>query len=192
MELINTHNSINKKLRGYQKASRDRFLLLSNKTLTVEEFTLYELCIAVTDWDRSHETFGTIHVTNKQLAYVMGWNSETTAGRHKNQLINKGFLINMGNGYFQVKDIEKWELRSKEHAKTDVNNADLHNHNAEIGSEDAEIDDNQGKKNDYSLISSKGSIKFLRSDSEYEEIKNSGQFGSMTIDDMKWIDLNVY
>jgi len=106
-------NSLFKKLKGFQKADRGRFFLLSLGKLTQEEFVLYELCVAITDWDRCHlDTYGTFKATNQELAEVLGRDAGSTISRHKKSLMEKGFLDAQGER-LRVKDFENWELRKK-------------------------------------------------------------------------------
>lgn len=187
----NKRSKLEKKLRGFQKANRERFLLISNKVLSGEEFLLYEICIALTDWDRSHDTYGTFSFTNQELSYLLGWKSDTTAGRHKKSLIQKGFLIDLEDGYYKVLDFEKWELRKQDDAKIQPLSANLEPINAEIENKPAKMQEKQAQNDDYSLVSSKGNNNFVRSYEEYKEIKRSGVYKLLEIDDMQWIDKNV-
>lgn len=110
---MKTKNALFKKLRGFQKADRGRFFLLSFGELTQEEFILYELCIAITDWDSSHiDTYGSFKATNQELAQVLGREAGSTISRHKKSLIEKGFLKVQGDRW-NVRDFEKWELRKR-------------------------------------------------------------------------------
>jgi len=102
-----------KKLNGYQKADRGRFMLLALGELSHEEFLLYEIFEAITDWDNRHvDTYGTFEATNKDLAMVLGWRADSTVSRHKKSLINKGYVERIGDR-FKTKDFEKWELRKR-------------------------------------------------------------------------------
>jgi hypothetical protein len=42
------------------------------------------------------------------------------------------------------------------------------------------------------LVSYKDKVIILRNDEEYKKIKEEISFRELSIDDMKWIDLNVY
>lgn len=104
-------NSLFKKLRGYQKARRDRFFLLAFGEVTQEEFILYEFFNAITDWDRSHfDTYGTFQATNKEIREVLKWKADSTVSRHKKKLMEKGY-ITMEGDRLKAKDFESWELR---------------------------------------------------------------------------------
>ncbi len=184
-------NPLFKKLNGYQKAPKDRFLLLTNGVLSAEEFVVYELGVAITDWDRNHddEIYGKFQATNKQIAEICGWKSDSQVSRIKKSLLNKGFFTKDGE-HLKAKDFEKWQLR-KTSAKTHDQPAKTQPVVANMQDEVAKMQNPRNQNDNYSLSSYKDNLSFSRSDSEYDELVNSGQFGSMTVEDMKWIDENV-
>ncbi|GEM_PF-6320815 len=104
-------NPLVKKLRGYQKAPRDRFKLLKDGKLTCEEFVLYELGIAITDWDLRHERYGFFKATDQEIAEILCWKSRSTVCKHRNSLIKKGYFEQTQDGLTIVKGFEDWELR---------------------------------------------------------------------------------
>ncbi len=106
-------NGLFKKLKGYQKANRDRFYLLAFGELSQEEFVLYEFCVAITDWDIRHfDTYGTFKASNHEISQVLQWKADSTVSRHKKSLIRKGYIEISGDRY-KVKNFEGWELRKK-------------------------------------------------------------------------------
>ncbi len=106
-------NRLIKKLNGYQKANRHRFLWLAFEMLTQEELVLYEFCVAITDWDRTHlDTYRTFKATNQEIAQILRWKADSTVSRHIRSLIAKGFVAIVGER-LKVKDFEEWELRKK-------------------------------------------------------------------------------
>lgn len=192
-------NGINKKLRGYQKAPRDRFNLLQQHILTQEEFLIYELAIAITDWDDDHSTYGTFKATNKELAQILGWSSDSPVVRYKQSLIRKGYLRALSSGFIQAIDFEAWQIRkpyqknsSSEVAKLQPLPANLQHEHAEMQTEAAKLQEFPAQKTNYSLGSFKGESMVSRSNEDYlsmwEERGRPADFG---VDDMKWIDLNV-
>ncbi len=184
-------NPLFKKLNGYQKAPKDRFLLLTNGVLTAEEFVVYELGLAITDWDRDHddEIYGKFQATNKQIAEICGWKSDSQVSRIKKNLLNKGFFTKEGE-QLKAKDFEKWQLR-KTSAKPHELTAKIQPTAANMQDEVAKTQTLRNQNDDYSLSSYKVNLSLVRTDSEYRELVNSGQFGSMSVDDMRWIDENV-
>lgn len=185
-------NPLLKKLRGYQRAPRDRFLLLFYKVFAQEELALYELGIAITDWDSTHiDTYGTFKATNKQIANILGWKNDSSVSRYKKSLIKKGYFKLDSDGRIQIKGFNLWELRQKKSAENQEKFAELQTDSAKIQESSEKLHKNQSYLDSYSLVSSKGGNKFLRSDREYEEIKKELGLKVLTTDDMKWIDLNV-
>ena len=150
-------NPLFKKLRGYQKAPRQRFEALANGLLTQEELIMYELGVAVTDWDKSHETYGTFLATNQHLAEVMGWKSDTSAMRVKAALIKKGLFVEAEEGRIKPKGFDKWQLRrassEKEEpaAKTGIKTANFEQ-------EAAKQEEFPIQNDSYSLVSFKGDL----------------------------------
>lgn len=184
-------NRLLKKIRGYQRAPRERFSLLINHILTAEEFVVYELGLAITDWDTEHddEIYGKFKATNLEMAEICGWKSDSTVSRIKSKLIKKGLFIDDGE-YIRAKDFEEWQLRKKPPAKMQDDIAKMQPQSANPQYESAKTQEFHAQTPHYPLVSSNGNSR-LHSNEEYESFVNSGQFGSMTIDDMKWIDENV-
>ena len=158
--MVKSRNRLEKKLKGYQRASRERFLLLKNKILTHEEFIVYELAIAVTDWDRDHDTYGTFDGTNQEIANLLGWKSDSTVSRHIQKLLKKGYLIKDSNGLLSPRDFEEWELRKSSQAKMQEGIAKTQVFSAEMQKFPAEKRDDYAYKNNYPLVSSKYRLGF--------------------------------
>ncbi len=107
-------NRLVKKLNGFQKTNRHRFLWLAFEELTQEELILYEFCAAITDWDRKHfDTYGTFKASNQEIAQILRWKADSTVSRYKKILIKKGYLEVEGDR-LKVKDFEEWQLRKKD------------------------------------------------------------------------------
>ena len=151
-------NSLLKKLKGYQKAPRARFLLLKRGQLTQEEFLLYELSIDVTDWDRKHETYGTFKATNQEFAEILGWKSDTSVLRHKKSLIKKGLFIVTEDNRLIAKGFEKWQLRKYNPSENENKTAKIQTNPAKIENQTAEIEEARTQEGDYSLVSFKGNL----------------------------------
>ena len=133
-------NSLIKKLKGYQRAERDRFLRLTFDELTLEEFVLYELYAAITDWDSKHyETFGTFGATNKDVAQILKWKSDSTVGRYRKNLIKKGLIEKVGER-FRIKDFDNWVSR-KRPAEKQTFSAKMQVKNAIMQEEPADMQD---------------------------------------------------
>jgi hypothetical protein len=150
-------NRLIKKMNGYQKANRERFLLLAFGELTQEELILYEFLIAITDWDRNHDTFGTFEATNQEIAEMLRWKANSSVSRYKKSLLEKGFIEIIGDR-MHIKDFEKWELRKTGFAKIERRNADMQRRNANTQGGDANMQGFSPQQDDYSLISYKGNV----------------------------------
>lgn len=161
-------NSLIKKLRGYQRAYRDRFFLLYNKTLTQEEFILYEVGIAITTWDKSKEGYGTFQATNDELSEILGWDSGTTALRHKNSLIKKGLFVQVNKYLIKPKEFEKWQHRISKAAKIQIQTAKIQPTPANLEEVPAKMQEKQGYQNSYPLLSFKGNLSLSKEASKEE------------------------
>ncbi|MDD5415383.1 MAG: hypothetical protein PHE48_00040 [Candidatus Daviesbacteria bacterium] len=162
-------NNLFRKLKGFQKAPRDRFLLLSEKILTQEEFILYELGISLTDWDQDHtETYDSFKATNQQLADMLGWASDTTVGRYRKNLIKKGYFTDLGDGYIQVKDFEKWLSRQGKNAKLHIEAAKIQVGSANNEEKPAKMQEDQSSNTRNPLVSYKDNLSL--SDDELDKI----------------------
>lgn len=148
-------NNLLKKLKGYQKAPRGRFLLLKERRLTHEEFLLYELGVAISDWDSRHETYGVFKATNQEIAGILGWSSDTTALMHKNSLIKKGMFIVNDDGSISARGFEKWLLRKSKSSENESEVAKTQSGSSNREDNTSEIKEIQAQDNDYSLVSSK-------------------------------------
>lgn len=150
-------NPLFKKLKGYQKAPRQRFESLANGLLTQEELVMYELGVAITDWDKSHETYGTFLATNQQLAEVLGWKSDTSALRIKANLIRKGLFIEVEEGRIKPKGFEKWQIRRTSSEK-EISTAKTEIRTSNFEQEAAKKEKFPVQQDDYSLSSFKGDL----------------------------------
>lgn len=164
-------NSLLKKLKGYQKAPRERFLYLTNKLLTTEEMILLEFFAAITDWDEEHETYGMFKATNQQVAGVFGWSTDSTVCRHKNNLVKKGLLIKLPSGYFKVKDIDNWLTKRRRNESINIEDVKLQDENAEIKEKPAKMQDVFPRIASFPLVSSKGNVD-LSQVSKYKYVTN--------------------
>lgn len=156
-------NRLVKKMNGYQKANRDRFLLLAFGELTQEELLLYEFCIAITDWDKNHDNYGTFEATNQEIAEMLRWKANSSVSRYKRSLIDKGFLEISGSRV-RVKDFEKWELRKTGYAKMQNENASMQGGSANMHDHYAKTQGFSPQNNDHSLGSYKGNVGFPHSE----------------------------
>lgn len=151
-------NQLLKRLNGFQKADRKRFILLKDRRLTEEEFVLYELGIALAIWDKEKEAYGTFEATNQELADILGWKSDTTALRHKKSLIRKEFFKEVDKYTIKPIDLERWHLRKHPLADLQDDPALLQSPSANLETPSAKIEESRPQNNNYPLGSSKGNL----------------------------------
>ena len=87
-------SKLDKKLKGFHRHFRGRFLLLKDKTLTDSEYVLWDLCVSVLsgwDFNKYPEDYGVFDFSLTDIKYFVGW-SESKISRNINSLIKKGFL----------------------------------------------------------------------------------------------------
>ncbi len=148
-------NRLLKKLNGYQKAPRARFKLLSEGRLTQEEFLLYELAVAITDWDTKHETYETFEATNQDLAELLGWRSDTTALKHKRSLIKKGIFSVINGNRIRARGFEKWQRGKLNPSNNKDETAEKQFNASKIEDQPSKIKEDQSQNSVYPLVSSK-------------------------------------
>lgn len=150
-------NRLFKKLKGYQKAPRERFKLFTDLRfkLTTQEFVLYEFLSAITDWDTKHEAYGTIKCTNQEIAEFLGWKSDTTVLKHKRSLIKKSLLFLVEDNQLKVRGFEKWQLRISNPSKNNYETAEKQFNTSKIEDKASEIKENRSQNGAYSLVSSR-------------------------------------
>lgn len=163
-------NPLLKKLKGYQKAPKERFrLFTSAHKLTPQEFILYEFAIAITDWDRHHTTFGTFAGSNKQIADLLGWKSDATVLRLKKALIKKKLFSPSDDERLVVNGFAKWELRkSEKNQPIPANNQYTSDKTQELPEKNQR---NYSQNSEQSLVSYKGDISSFK-DTDTEEISD--------------------
>ena len=195
-------NNLIKKLKGYQKAPRERFLLLKEGMLTQEEFLIYEFAIAITDWDSRHETYGTFKATNQEIADYLGWKSDTSVSRHKNHLITKGILTKAADGGLKVKNFEKWQRGGENAADTESLDGNKQLYSAKSEDKNAETKENRVQSGVYPLVSSKVDLSVFKeasdefmSEGELDEIASildSRQTASTSAQQDRWRGASGY
>ncbi len=93
------------RLRGYYKSFRGAFLLLKNKTLTTQEYILWQLSFDVlADWDTDpsrSDTFGSFPHNNREIAYYLAW-SPSSVSRNSKKLFELGMWEKRDDGRIEV------------------------------------------------------------------------------------------
>lgn len=211
---MKTTNELVKRLKGYHKTFRGRYLLLMLGALTDEEFILLELGFSVlVDWDKKNhpDNYGSFGYTQEEIGSFLKWD-KSKVSRTAMKLIQKGFWGKRSDGRITVIGYEIQEhLPEITREKGIVNLQEyilkMQLENAKIQQINANLQPVASKGKDVTraydvarmqyfvpkepLVSSKGNSSILRSNEEYQRRQEEGGYTMLTIDDMKWIDKNI-
>lgn len=204
-----------KKLIGWYGTYRGRFLLLKNKVLTKEEFILYEASVAFADWDKDHtNTYGFLDLKQDEFEVLLGV-SDGFVSRYGTKLLDKGFWRKRQDGLIQVMGFELIEINllnkiTRKDLIVDIQKyiailqndvADPQQKNVNLqqnltkgdGNKQAQkVADLQQTVSKSNSVSYKDKCIILRSDEEYNKIKEEFAFSQLLVEDMKWIDINIH
>ena len=212
---MKTSNQLTKRIKGYQRGFKGRFLLLKNRILTDEEFILLDLSFSVlADWDKKNhsDNYGTFSYTQEEIGFFLGWD-KTKVCRWSNKLFKKNFWVKRLDNRIMVVGFDITEHLTEITKEKGVVN--LQEYISERQLDDVKMKQkieklqlNIPKENSIirtqgvvkiqslaskkPLVSSKGRFNTLKTDEEYQKIKKEGIYTLLTIDDMKWIDQNVF
>jgi len=166
----------------YQKVFRDRHIRARKLSLTDSEYRLWDLCVAVYDWDKKHtQTFGTLETTDRELASILGW-SASKACRKRNSLIRKGLIEKTEIGTYKVVPV------GAETALLHQGVAQTQQEIAPTQEKGADLQQKQTQTADSSLVSYKDKYRLVRSDREYNRLSKDYSFST---EELKWIDQNA-
>lgn len=98
---------LNKRLNGYHRHFKGRFLLVKDGLLTPFEFILWDLSWSVlADWDKEHtDTFGSFKLTQEEIGHYLGV-SKSTVSRATKKLIKVGLWVKLPDKYIRVTAFE--------------------------------------------------------------------------------------
>lgn len=86
----------------YQRVYRNRHLIAKNLKLNDREYRLWDLYIAIYDWDKGHiETYQTVQATDLMLSEVLGW-SPSKVCRVRNLLLEKGSIKSTARSTYSI------------------------------------------------------------------------------------------
>lgn len=163
----------------YQKVYRNRHLVAKQLNLKDSEYRLWDLCLAIYDWDKKHEeTYQTVETTDKILADILGWSSSKVC-RVRNGLIEKGTIKEKARSLYEVVLLPSSKNNT---AKLQDENANLQDQIAETQENIAELQSNQDKTDETTIVSYKGKYRINTVD-EYNDIKNKVDELSKNIDE---------
>lgn len=169
---------LKRRLKGYYKFYRESFLLLSENTISTEQFSLYVVLEALTDWDDRHiENYGYVECTHQSLARVLGWKTGTTVTKHLKKLLIIGLVLKDELGRIKVVSYDDWKSRTS--AENNLVNAEIQPREAYLLVNSAEIEVNYSQNDKIPLVSSNGSLGLFPQES------------SLTKEDINWINSNV-
>lgn len=172
---------------SYQNLKRNRHIFATSLKLGDAEYRLFDLLSALSGWDKKYsDSFMLVEATDEDLAGILNW-SDSKVCRTRNSLKAKGVIKKIEDSIHMILVLE--EVASNT-ASVQEKVAGLQDKTALVKQEDADLQENRAENNNSSLVSSSGNS-VIRTDKEYQEILDSGQFPTMTIEDMKWIDENV-
>lgn len=190
---------------SWQKVKRNRHLVAIHLELDDAQYRLWDLLVALYDWDRKHEeTYGCVECTDREIAKILSW-SPAKVCRARNELLKKKVIRKPGDLYsilpFPELDDETLN-KFKKVARVHGSVSPLKPHVSPPIKELAPLQQNQGYLDKSSLVSYKDESsngypkKVLikqesRTEEEYKRIKEEMGPSSLEIDDMKWIDDNL-
>lgn len=209
------HDEIVKKLHGYHGIGRGIILSFHDKVLTKEEFILYFASLSFASWDKDKKAnYGVVEITQEEIEWLLNVSSGYVS-KLKKKLIEKGFWRIRENKKIEVVGFELTETSLLSKITKDKKIVDYQEYIAykqnEFAQEQKSVAPKQtnsskekgnvqpqkfAHKQTVSPISDIRSYKdrynLPRSEKEYEEIKKELNLSLLTIEDIKWIDLNFY
>lgn len=208
-------NKLLKKLHGYHAIPRNIIFLLKKKVLTKEEYILYCSSLSFADWDNEKPTtYGSSNLTQDEIEYLLGF-SKGYVSKFSKGLFQKGFWHKRSDKRIQIIGYELIEQSILQKIlQTDKiidvckfiadKQTQIANQQQQIAQQQQnfpkekrlsllqKVVDQQPSPSKSNVSSYKNSCNSLKSEEEYEKIKEEMRFSSLAIEDMKWIDLNVH
>lgn len=207
------------KLTGYRACHRNRWLLLKNGCLSLQEFLLFEFYLDQMDFDSDHSNFGCFEAYFDETSSFFLNNPDTIRIWHDG-LLNKSFieLHDKRRCLFRVKHPEKYVTNPKgkaaNYAKEEkscptlgflLENSCFFPEKLELIQKNRasllmnNTSKTLGSSKDVSRVIGNNSSKRIsvirqkpRTEEEYQKIHKEGGFSpEFTPDDMEWIDKNV-
>lgn len=185
----------------YCPVSRREVLRVFKLHLSAPAFELYILLrFYVIDWKES-ESLGLVKITVREAKEFFGWSLDKTQTQF-NELKDKGLLVLKSGGVWQVSGDGLPCSDGAEQITHDYNTAEAYKQPSSEKPEQV-VPTEQNifvPKNKNNLASKQGNHirnekegegDVLRTDKEYQRIKEEHGFTDLTIDDMKWIDQNI-
>lgn len=202
------------RLNGYDRHFKGRFLLIRRKLLSDSEFILWDLSFsALAEWDKENhdpENYGSFDFQLTEIGYLLGWHKSKVS--HKARKLFELGLWTKRNGRvfvngFDIRDnfaeiarskkvidfqeqvaILQPEIAKSQHSVV-ISQHETPKRNGVVSPQSVAILQQQSSKTD--LVSFKSKSNVLRSDEEYQRMWEENPNG-LSIEDMRWIDKNIY
>ena len=210
-------NTYSHKLNGYRCSHRNKWLFISYGLLMVQELSLLEFYADVFDFDKKHRNFGLFKVDFEAIADVFNCSSNTIRNWH-NKLLKIGFIEKGKGGFYKLACSNrfipegKWEGKAAHYSQQEKDQSIgiiFQNFGMDLQSIERKLQ--PVVKNDVQKLKKTPSIGIgsfkvdskdyqekkvlikqeVRSDREYWEIWDKGDYKRLMVDDMKWIDKNI-
>ncbi len=173
----------------YQKVKRNRHVIAKEMEFTDQEFRLFDLCLALYDWDKKHtETYMTVEATDYDISNILHW-SPSKVCRTRNSLIKKGVLSKIGDGWYRVLVSDIAEVQSA--------NSGMQFNDARVQQNNASMQQDSGKSSGNTIVSYKDKNKVSGGGSSEERYQNSDwdfdreRFSLLDESDIRWIHENI-
>lgn len=205
-----TERILERRLRGYHRTFRGKFLLLISKSLSQQEYILWDFSFSIlADWDyeKHPEIFGTFDYSLATIEKMLGW-GKSKASRLSKKLFKLGLWEMTESGRIHVMGLEILQnltAITKEEGVVDLQSYLVKMRRGDVKIQQPETKEikeiqpqtavnlQHGPPRSYLDLSYKGnSNKFVhRTDEGYGQILQNGNHAPLEIDDQRWIDENV-
>lgn len=210
-----------KNLNGYRASHRNKWVFVQNNILTIQELSLLEFYADIFCFDRNKQDFGLFEVNFDELKSIFHCKSENTVRNWHKKLLTTGFIKKTNKRtIYQLTCWERYivpsaiwkgkasyytELEKNQPIEKILQNFGITSHSIGENSQPVanNISDLATNHTAIAISSSKDEVSMVglnkkvvikqepRSESEYQKIQQEGNFPTMTIEDMRWIDENA-
>lgn len=87
--------------RSYMTLYARRHLIARDLKMSDQEYRLWDLYVAIYDWDKRHYKYGYFEATDREIAPIIGWDYSTVA-RYRKKLIKKNIISRAGQGIYKL------------------------------------------------------------------------------------------
>jgi hypothetical protein len=195
-----------KKLNGYRPVHKNRWLLIKHGVLTIQELSLFEFYIDISDFDIRHEKFGQFEERFKEFSTIFQRRTTTLRNWH-NKLLKLRFIqktdrvhiYTITNPKRYITSSSMWKGEAAKYAKQETDQTieiilqsigiDFQKTKEKVQSTEQKGGKLASNKPTIDLGSYKDESKYsLRSKEEYQRIHKEGKYEHITPSDIEWID----